>query len=183
MHFYKNFQNIFHLTFFFLLMFFYSQEVYAQFEERAAILQAAILVEPVPQPAQYKTEKIQPGQSVKISVLIENIGDSLSPSSKLYVRYAFAKPLEKDPSSVLFETKKLDLPPIQPNSSIEVPFEETHKWPSLPDFISQDWGMREYQAIIEVENQEKIIGTLAITFSAYYYPGIRKEMPVKLFIK
>ncbi len=39
------------------------------------------------------------------------------------------------------------------------------------DYIRDDWAMREYRAIINVERIEKMIGTRAIAFSAYYYEG------------
>ena len=145
--------------------------------EKQATMQAAILVQPTIQPTQFQTDKIQPGQSVKISLLAENIGDTASPASKIFVRFALAKPLDNEPSSILFETEAKELPVIQPGNSLEIAFEKTHKWPSISDFIREDWGMREYQAVIQVEGQQEIIGSLAVTFSAYYYPGIRKELP------
>ncbi len=166
---------------FIISVLFLSQESFAQTEAavfsstevKQAVLQGAISVQPQPQPTQYQTDKIQPGHSVKLFIVVENIGNAASPPDQIYIRYAFAKPLDKNPNSVLFETEKIDLPVIQPGSSIEIVFDAEHKWPSLPDFIRNDWGMREYQALVD----GKMIGTLAITFSSYYYPGIRKEIP------
>lgn len=157
----------------FLMLF---QGVFAQTEVKQAILQGAVLVQAQPQPTQYQTDKIQPGHSVKLSILVENKGNAASPPSQIYIRYAFAKPLDKDPNSILFETEKVDLPIIEAGNSVELTFDAMHKWPVLPDYIRNDWGMREYQALVD----GKIIGTLAITFSAYYYPGIRKEIPVAI---
>ena len=48
--------------------------------------------------------------------------------------------------------------------------------------MRNDWPIREYQAVAVFPNDEKTIGTLAITFSAYYYPGIKKELPAKIEI-
>lgn len=168
------------LVFFTLFLSLLCRGGYGQLGEGEAILQGAILVQPVPQPTQYQTDKIQPGHSVKISVYVENKGTSTSPAGKISVRYAFARPLDTDPKSLIFETEKAELPVIEPGAAVEIPFNQTQQLPSLADFIRNDWSMREYQAIIEVDQGEKIIGTLAITFSAYYYPGIRKEIPVKL---
>lgn len=172
-----------HLAVFTLFFCLFCRGGYCQSNEGEAILLGAILVQPVSQPTQYQTEKIQPGHSVKIAVLVENKGSSPNPPGKISVRYAFAKPLDKDPRSVIFETEKLELPVIEPGSSLEIPFSHTHQWPSLADFIRNDWSLREYQALIDVDQNEKMIGSLAITFSAYYYPGIRKEIPVKLSAK
>ncbi len=154
-----------------------AQQVTNRSEKQQAVLQAAILVQPTAQPTQFQTDKIQPGHSVKISLVAENIGNSSSPAGKIFVRFALAKPLDNEPNSVVFETETVDLPSIQPGHSIELAFEKTHQWPSLPDFIKDDWGMREYQAVVDLENHKEAIGSLAITFSAYYYPGVRKELP------
>lgn len=153
-----------------LSMLLFLQESFAS-EAPQAILQGSIFVHPQSQTA--LSDKIQPGQSVKLSVIVENQGEIASPPSQIFIRYAFAKPLDKEPDSVLFETEKIALPIIQPGSSVEIAFDALHKWPALPDFIRHDWGMREYQALVD----GKTIGSLAITFSAYYYPGIRKEIP------
>lgn len=142
-----------------------------------AILQGAIMVEEYPQPTQFHSDKIQPGNAVSVSILVENKGEVPSPRGDIYVRFGLAKPLDKEVGSVLFETEKLELPSIEPGSKVELKFEKKHQLPSVPDFIRNDWAMREYQAIVNVGGEQKMIGTLAITFSAYYYPGIRKELP------
>jgi len=155
-------------------------EIHAQKIKREAVLQAAIIVEPASQPTQFQTEKIQPGHSVKIALLVENTGNAASPTGKISVRFALAKPLDNEPKSMLFETEVVELPSIEPGHSLELSFKKTHQWPSISDFIREDWGMREYQAILNLENQHQVIGSLAVTFSAYYYPGIRKELPFKI---
>lgn len=160
----------------------FNQAVHAQPQEQEAVLQAAVIIKPQDQPTQFQSDKIQPGHSVKISALIENKGSERSPSGQIYVRYALAKPLDKDPNSVIFETEKIQLPMIEPGNAVEITFEKTHQLPSLPDFIRHDWGMREYQAVVNVAQQEKVIGSLAITFSAYYYSGIRKEIPARIAV-
>ncbi|WP_068471404.1 hypothetical protein [Candidatus Protochlamydia phocaeensis] len=145
-----------------------------------AILQGQIHVQPLKPIPQDQTGKVQPGTSVKIVVAVENKGTRPSLSGELYVRYAFTKPLENEPTSVIFQTEKKNLPSIEPGKSIEIAFDTPHQWPSVLDFIRYDWPLREYQAVALFNQEEKIIGTLAVTFSAYYYPGIRKEFPTHI---
>lgn len=145
-----------------------------------AILQGAIQIQPVQPAGDDQPIKIQPGTLVKLSVLVQNKGLQPSPKGEIYLRYAFAKPLHNEETSVIFETEKVPLSAIDPGKSIELKFDATHRLPSLLDFVRDDWSMREYQAIAVFGKEEKMIATLAITFSAYYYPGIRKEFPTKI---
>ena len=143
-----------------------------------AILQGAIQIQPVQSIGD--DQAIQPGTPVKLSVLVQNKGLQPSPKGKMYLRYAFAKPLHNEETSLIFETEKVPLPSIDSGKNIELKFNATHRLPSLLDFVRDDWSMREYQAIAVFGKEEKMIATLAITFSAYYYPGIRKEFPTKI---
>lgn len=147
------------------------------FDHKNVILQGCIHLQPVKPIPQDDTGKIQPGTAVKISVSIENRSQQVSPAGQLYVRYAFAPPLEGEKASVIFETEKKSLPSIEPGKKIEIAFDALHETPSLLDFVRYDWSIREYQAIAIINQHEYNVGNLAITFSAYYYPGIRKEIP------
>lgn len=147
-------------------------------ESSHAILQGSIDAIPA-KPILDSDEKIQPGTPVKLSLTIENKGTVTSSPGEVFVRYAYAKPLEEQPRSILFTTEKKPFPAIPAGEKVTLFFDKEHELPSLLDFIRYDWSMREYQAIVEVEKQEKTIGTLAITFSAYYYPGIKKEFPTE----
>lgn len=149
-------------------------------EAKQAILQGSIHLKPVKPVPEDEIGKIQPGTPVKIVVTVENKGPQANSPGKLYVRYAFAKPLEREANSVIFETEKKQLPAIEPGQSIEIVFDTPHTSPSLLDFVRDDWSMREYQAVTVFQREEHVIGTLAITFSAYYYPGIKKEFPTKV---
>jgi hypothetical protein len=144
------------------------------------VLQGSIHIQPVNPIPNDQTNKIQPGTPVKLVVTVENKGQQASPSGQLYVRYAFAHPLENEARSVIFETEKKPLPAIAPGQRVDIAFETPHHIPSLLDFVRYDWSIREYQAMAVVDDEEHLIGTLAITFSAYYYPGIKKEFPIKL---
>lgn len=144
------------------------------------VLQGSIHLQPVQAMPGDQTGKIQPGTAVKLVVTVENKGLHESPAGQLYVRYAFAHPLENEKASIIFETEKKPLPAIEPGKTLDIAFETPHQIPSLLDFVRYDWSIREYQAIAVVNNTENMIGTLAITFSAYYYPGIKKEFPVKV---
>lgn len=147
---------------------------------KQTILQGSLHIQPT-QPVQDDlTNKIQPGTAVKIGVMVENKGQQASSAGQLYVRYAFANPLQDEPESVIFETEKKPLPPLEPGKKVKVIFNTPHKIPSLLDFVRHDWSIREYQAIAVVNDEDYMIGTLAITFSAYYYPGIKKEFPIEI---
>jgi hypothetical protein len=156
------------------------QQAVAVAVNQEAILQGAIQIQPVQSIGDDQAHKIQPGTPVKLSVLIQNKGLQPSPKGEIYLRYAFAKPLHNEETSLIFETEKVSLPSIDPGKSIELKFDATHRLPSLLDFVRDDWTMREYQAIAVFGKEEKMLATLAITFSAYYYPGIRKEFPTKI---
>lgn len=144
------------------------------------ILQASIQIQPVQPISGDSTGKIQPGTALKIMAYIENKGSVASPAGEFYINYGFAPPLEKGAKSIIFETEKKALPSIDPGKTVEIQLEAQHQIPSLLDFIRYDWTLREYQAIAVINKKEHLIGTLALTFSAYYYPGIRKEFPKKI---
>lgn len=149
-------------------------------DAKPIILQGSIHIQPVTPLPGDQTGKIQPGTPVKLIVTVENRGQQPSSPGQLYVRYAFAPPLENEARSIIFETEKKPLPSIEPGKQINITFDTPHIIPSLLDFVRYDWPIREYQAMAVVNHQENIIGSLAITFSAYYYPGIRKEFPTKI---
>jgi hypothetical protein len=153
---------------------------YATSTNKEAILQGNIqiqLMQPVPGD---QTGKIQPGTPIKHIVNVENLGQDVSPSGKLYVRYAFAKPLDKEKTSVIFQSEKKELPAIEPGQKIELSFDTPHHTPSLTDFVRYDWPKREYQAVFVTPEEEHVIGTLVMTFSAYYYPIMQKEIEAKI---
>jgi hypothetical protein len=124
--------------------------------------------------------RIQPGTPVKLSASIKNSGDVPSAAGKVFLRFAFPKPLDKESSSVVFETDPETLPSIQPGETITINFKKSHQWPSLFDYIRNDWAMREYEAIVEINRKEYLTGTRAISFSAYYYEGQEEHKPVRV---
>jgi hypothetical protein len=147
---------------------------------KPSILQGSIHLKPAQAVPNDQTGKIQPGRPVKLAITVENKGERISPSGNLSIRYGFAKPLDKEENSVIFKTEQKSLPQILPGQKVDISFETIHETPSLIDFVREDWPLREYQAVAHFSNEEKTIGTLAITFSAYYYPGIRKEIPASI---
>ncbi len=147
---------------------------------KGAILEGALHVHPLQPLAGDQKDKIQPGTSIKIRAIVENKGEHPSPVGQLYVRYAFAPPLHQEKGSVLFETEKKALTEIPAGKKVELTFEASHTLPTLFDFVREDWPIREYQAIALFDQKEYMIGTLAITCSAYYYPAIGRELPAKL---
>lgn len=121
--------------------------------------------------------KIQPGSPIKVIATVKNIGTEPNATGKLFLRFMFPDPLKEQPNSLLLETDKLPVPSITPGLEMVIPFTIPNSWPSLFDFIRNDWGMRQFQAVLIVEGQEQVIGTLSIVFSAYYYEGPAKEIP------
>lgn len=146
-----------------------------------AILQGTLAIEPTA-PLPDDAAKIQPGTEVKLKAAVVNKGRVSSPPGEVYIRYAFAKPLHDHEESVIFKTEKVLLEPIQPGKGVSIDFKKQPQLPSLLDFIRYDWPLREYQLIfIPQDSQtEHIIGNLAITFSAYYYSGVKHEIPVEI---
>lgn len=154
----------------------YSQNTFGAFP--GPILQGNISIETT---KPFNEEgKVQPGSSVKLKLSVSNIGQAVNIPAQIYIRYAFIKPLENEPTSVIFQTEKISLPSIDPGKHVELAFNTTHHWPSLFDFIRNDWPMREYQAVLVLDGTEKIIGMLSMTVSAYYYPGLKKEYPTEV---
>jgi hypothetical protein len=148
-------------------------------KEPRALLEGSISLYPTrPQPDE--EEKIQPGTAVKIVLVIKNMGDAPSPAGEVFVRYAFAKPLDKQANSVLFKTEKVAVSKIEPGQYVEVAFKTLHHLPALFDFVREDWIMREYQAIFEAPHSEALIGILPLTVSAYYYSGTQRAIPASI---
>lgn len=127
-----------------------------------------------------KELRIQPGTAVKLALTVQNKGKNPSKAGEVFIRYAFAKPLDKQPNSTLFQTEKAPLPSIAPGESITIDFKTEHRWPSLLDFVRDDWLMREYQAFVQTDKGEKMIGALAINVSAYYYPGFKNSFEAEV---
>ncbi len=126
-----------------------------------------------------KTAKIQPGSKVKLQAEIKNIGNRPNAPGNVFIRFVLSEPLEDLLESRLFQTETLALPIIFPGQVIVLEFTKEHQWPSLHDFIKQNWSMRHYQAVVTFsgEKQEKILGHLPIFFSAHYYEGISYQSP------
>lgn len=143
-----------------------------------AILQGLIEIEPQ-RPLEEKN-KVQPGTPIKLKLIVENKGTYPSVPAEVFIYYAFAPPLVKQSGSIIFQTEKEALPSIEPGKKYEIHFKTPHQLPTLLDFVRQDWSMREYQAILVMDEEEKMIGSLALTVSAYYYPGIKKELPTEV---
>ena len=125
------------------------------------------------------SSKIIPGQPVKLKALVKNSGSKKSLRSKIQVIYDYTKPLKSESEKPLYTSKVVEIPEIEPGKSFLVEFDTPHKLPSIADFITEDWALREYQAVLTEADTPKIIGSLAITFSAYYYPAVHKEIPNK----
>lgn len=123
------------------------------------------------------SNKIQPGTPMLLKATVKNIGTQTSAPGEILIRFMFCNPLENAPQSVLFETETLTLPSILAGESVIFSFKKPHTWPSIFDFIRQDWGMRQYQVIVKYPTEDYVIGIMPIGLSAHYYEGAIREIP------
>lgn len=119
---------------------------------------------------------IQPGKDLIISVKVTNVGKEVNKPGHFYVRFAYPTPLADRPKSELYISEKIQLPPINPGSEATVQFKKTQATPSIYDFVRNDYAMRQYQAVVVIDNKDYLIGTASLTFSAQYYPGTPQEI-------
>lgn len=125
-------------------------------------------------------DKIQPGTSVKVGLKMENKGDVPTQAGEVYVRFAFPKPLDQRPNSVIFKSDKVAVPSLAPGEVREITFTPSHTIPVVTDFIRNDWAMREYEAIYVVDSKEQLIAVLPLTYSVYYYPALQQSLSVEI---
>lgn len=128
-------------------------------------------------PSEEAQRKIQPGSPIQLSATVKNVGDKTNIPGKIFVRFAFQKPLDHQVNSIIFETENKLLPSIDPGKSVEVIFDKTHKWPSFFDYIRNEWNMREYEVVAVINNKSEIIGRASISVSAHHYQGPEEEIP------
>lgn len=133
-------------------------------------LQSTIHITPT-RPLPGQEGKIIPVTYVGLSAVVKNVSRETSPSGEIYIRFAFRPPHQNDPNSVLFQTEKVEVPSLAPGEEKVITFQTKHLLPTLFDYVKYDWAMREYEAVMDVERDQEIIGTRAIAFSAYYYEG------------
>lgn len=146
-------------------------------EQPAAKLQSTISLTPI-KPALGKPGKIIPATYVKLSATVKNVGSEESPAGEIHVRFAFRPPQQDDPNSILFETERVELPPLAAGEEKVIEYKTNHLLPTVFDFVRNDWALREYEAIIEIDGKKEIAGTRAIAFTAHYYEGASQEKPV-----
>lgn len=142
-----------------------------------ALLQTSIGINPIRNPHSTK-DHVQPGTTIQLQTVIKNIGTEPSAPGDCRIQFAFPEALNQHENSVIFHTEELKLPMLKPGEEIELTFQTLHRWPSLFDFIREDWAMREYQAIATINRQKRLLSTLTVTFSAYYYEGASLNKPV-----
>lgn len=166
----------FHLIVILLMGSFYSLKAHEL--PLKAILEAKIHITSI-QPQDPKTAKVYPGSTVTLQVEVKNSGNRPNAPGKIQIRFVLIEPLEDLLESRTFATESLPLPIIYPGQVAVIKFTKEHQWPSLHDFIKQNWNMRHYQAVVKIdgEKEEKAIGFLPIFFSAYYYEGLNRATP------
>jgi len=127
--------------------------------------------------------RIQPGTPVTLCASVKNLGKQPSAQGTIQLQFAYPKPIDTQAKSLIFETEKAELPSIEPGKDLVITFKTPHQLPSLFDFIRNDWGMRQYHALITIGDKVQLAGTRGITFSAYYYEGPSHEIPVEVLAK
>lgn len=139
------------------------------------------IIHAIPKSNPHSTQdKVQPGTKMQLRAIVKNEGNVPSKPGRIYLRFAFPKPLDKQENSVIFKTEVEDLPSLEPGEHITVNFSTLHNWPSIFDFIRNDWAMREYEAVTTIDHKELISGTRVISLSAYYYEGPASKKPVRV---
>ncbi len=121
--------------------------------------------------------KYQIGTPLSFGCKVKNLGLNKSSPGKLWIQFQYPKDLKDKPNSLLFKTEVQDIPSIAPGDQLLVQFKTTQTLPNLFDFIKNDWAMREYQAVLEVDGKEYVIGSANLTFSAYYYEAPQRQAP------
>lgn len=151
------------------------------FAEKNALLDAKVVLLPA-EPTASDARIITPGSAIIVSAKITNTGTEYNEQGYFFVRFTYPNPLAGQLKSELFTTEKVPLPSIAPGREATINFVSSQKSPSLFDYIRQDYGMRQYQAVAVIDHKEYVIGNATLTFSAYYYAGphheIRTTVPV-----
>lgn len=117
-----------------------------------------------------KQMKFQPVFPVIINVSVKNESASTSDPATIIVRYAYPQPYQSYFDSSIFETEAIEIPILRSGEERSFEFQKKHTLPTITDFVRQNWPMRQYQAVVSEGEKEQIIGTLTLTYSAYYYP-------------
>lgn len=123
------------------------------------------------------SKKFQVGTPISFGCKIKNLGVQKSPEGKLWIQFQFPLELKDKPNSQLFKTEVLEVPSIPAGEQLIVKFKATQTLPNLFDYIKNDWAMREYEAVLQVGEQEHVIGIANLTFSAYYYEAPQRQSP------
>lgn len=126
--------------------------------------------------------KFHAGTPLSFTCKIKNLGVQNSPAGKLRIEFQFPKELKDHANSLLFKTEELEIPSINPGDQLIVKFETTQTLPNLYDYIRNDWGMREYEAVLTVGEpaKEYVIGAANLTYSFHYYEGPQKQTPTSI---
>lgn len=156
-----------------------SEERFQDNQVLGALLQAKIKPEPLSQ-SYGQSGKVQPGTRMKVGVIVRNVGDQPNAPGTLFVRFAFPRPLEKEEGSIIYQSETVPIPAIEPGEQLAFKFSAPHQWPSLFDFVRNEWATREYQAVAAIGSKEQVLGTMPIAFSAYYYDGTSPELAVRV---
>lgn len=125
-------------------------------------------------------QKIQPGSPIRLSATIKNVGDHANAPGEVFIRFALQKSLDHQVDKITFETEKRTLPSIKPGSTIIMEYDKVHKWPTLFDYIRDNWSLHEYEVVSVINDKTEILGRATISVSAHYYEGPTEEIPMKV---
>lgn len=142
----------------------------------APVLQASIKIAPA-YAREDKPELLQPGMPALLKTVVKNTGGLPSQEGEVFIRFALPKPLARMGKGMMFETEKEPLRSLQAGEELEIAFKTPQQLPGLAEFLKNDWPMHIYEAVVRFGQEEFVVGSGTITFSAHYYPGPNKPQP------
>jgi hypothetical protein len=143
-----------------------------------ALLKSTINLMPATEEEQ-ESKMIRPATAIQMVVQVENVGDAPSQEAKLFVRFSLPEPLDDQPNSLLYQSEVVKLERLDVGQKKIIAFEKKHMLPPLHDFIGQDWALRRYEAVLVMADKKELVsGTTNLSFTASYYEGLSREIPV-----
>lgn len=138
------------------------------------LLQTEISWEPVaPDKA---LPQVPPNTQMRLSALVRNVGGAANAPGRIQLEFSL-----KDAAKVrgalksIFQTEAQRLPSITPGQSERLTFARLHLWPSIEEFVEQEWGQRRYKAVVTIRGVQAVTGLAGIDYEARFIDGVREQ--------